>query len=282
MSSRFSIRWRRTPLVVVVTLVLGVAGPVLAQEEGDVIRPWSFEAELSLADTSGNTSSRTVAASGRFVYNLTFSELIVYGDVFRNESETRALFNEGGAVREETTSQTTADRYELGAAFRQNILNNLFWYVRGGWYRNEPAGMKSSLSAGGGVGYRFRETERTLVAGEVGVALTREELVSGTEDTFADGRALLEIRQQLSESADFRVSFEALQNLQDTDDLRMNAKAAITSNISSRFALRVGWDLKYDRQPATLLVSSVATEPPALFRFQTTDAAITAALVISF
>lgn len=260
------------------------AAPVSAQEaeEPEELKPWSNEAQLSLADSAGNASSRTFAISDRFTYNWTYAELVVSFELFRQSSEQRVLVNEIDGVREELIDQVSAERYEAEGKYRQNVLDELFWFVQGGWYQNRPAGVDQRLGAHAGVGYRFLENTTTLVAGEIGPGVVREELVDAGADTFADARAFLELRHEFNDNASLDSQVEVRDNIQDTDDLRITAGVAVTSQMNDTFALRVGWDLRYDRQPPVIVVDSNPDAPPGAFVFDTTDRTLTASLVVSF
>lgn len=258
-----------------------------AQQEGDEelaepVKPWSNEAQLAIVDAAGNSSSRTIAAANRFTYNWTYSELILTAEIFRQSSETRVLTNEVDGVRVDTLDELAAERYEAGAKYRQNLLDELFWYALGAWYQNEPAGVESRWSANGGFGYRFLETAASLVAGEIGVGMEQQDLVGAGSDSYVSGRAYLEVRHRFSDNAGFQTELELLENLQDTDDLRLSAKASVTSEITDILALRVGWDLKYDNQPAVLLVDSNPEAPPSPFVFDKVDRTLSVSLVVSF
>ena len=93
-------------------------------------------------------------------------------------------FNEGGGVRQVLTTSTTAERLDFGGKFRQNILDQMFWYAMANYYRNQPSGINSRVFANGGIGYRFMETPNTLLAGELGLGVTRESRVDANGETF--------------------------------------------------------------------------------------------------
>lgn len=264
-------------------LALLTATPALAQEETPPAdtKPWSNEAQIALVDTAGNASSRTFAVANRFTYNWTYSELILTLELFRATSGARVLENTADGVAVSFVDKVDSERYEAAGKYRMNIVDELFWYAGAGWFRNRPAGIESRTNVGGGVGYRFVENDSTLVAGEAGLGLDRETPVEGDVDTFAAARAFLEARHRFSENGRFNLGLEAIDNLQDTSDLRINATAAVTSQLTDAFALRVVWDLKYDNQPATQVVTGNGF-PPALFEFDKTDRTLSASLVLSF
>lgn len=263
-------------------VALLTTSPVLAQEEAvpEETKPWQNEAQIALVDTAGNASSRTFAVSNRFSYNWTYSELILTLELFRATSGTRVLENTADGVTATFVDKTDSERYEAAGKYRMNIVDELFWYAGAGWFRNRPAGIDTRTSLGAGAGYRFVENDTTLVAGEAGLGLDRETPVGGDADTFVSARAFLEARHALSENARFKVGLEAIENLQNTSDLRINATASVTSQLTDAFALRVAWDLKYDNDPATRIVTGNGL-PPGLFVFDKTDRTLSASLVVN-
>ncbi len=264
-------------------VLLAISTPVLAQEGAEEpAKPWSNEGELAFVNTSGNSSASTLAFRNRFAYNWTYSEFRFVVDFHKATSRRQFLFNEGGGVRQELVTETSAERYELAAEFRQNFVGDIFWYVMGSWYRSQPAGIDSRSNGNGGVGYRFLESDVTTLVGEFGIGVTREQQVQGEAMTFADLRGAFEWKQKVTETTDFELGSEALWSAANTDDLRIKAMAAATVRVSSKLALRVSYDLRFDNDPATVIVDIVPDEPPAPFTLNTTDRSIGASLVLKF
>lgn len=272
--------WVR-PLSAVALLLLAPL-PAAGQQTATPKKVWSNEAEVGFVHTAGNSSTTTFSLADRFTYNWHFAELRLRAEFFRTESTDRVLVNEVGGVIETLVDRVDTERYEVAGQFRQNVMGQLFWYALGSWYRNRPAGVTNRWLGSGGVGYRLVEREGLLLAGEVGVGLTREELTNGHSDDFVDLRGFAEAKVGLSDTADLHADLELLRNLQDSADTRVNASAALTSRINRRFALRVGWSLKYDRQPPVLTIASNPAAPPGTFVLDTTDQALTASLVVNF
>ena len=232
-------------LVVTAAWAPNVQAQEAAQEEvageplEESVKPWSNAAEASYVKTSGNSSASTLALSNRFAYNFTYSELLFDVEFMRASTTTTIRSNVDGELVEEEFSETSAERYEIVGSYRQNILNNMFWYARGDWYKNRFAGINSRLSGGGGVGYRFVETPATLFVGELGFALTDESLTNDTGETFIDIRGALEGRFKITETTDFSFLVSAADNLQNTKNLRVKFDAAVSVAVSNTLALRV-------------------------------------------
>lgn len=269
-------------------LCLLAAAPIAAQEEAaveeeaTVEKNWSNEGSLSWVNTSGNAATTTFALADTFKYNWTYSEFVFSGEYFRATARNEERFNEGGGVRQVFTTETTAKYLDLNATFRQNILSQMYWYAMGSYFQNQPAGIDSRLFANGGVGTRFIEDGRTLLLGEIGVGVTRENPVEGAGDTFLDARAYVEFSHQVNDNTKIELSSEFMDNLQNTDQLRINAHAGVTAQMSALFALRVSWDLRFNNAPPFVLVDTNPEEDPVPFQLKTSDRTLGASLVFTF
>ncbi len=265
--------------------MLSVSAPALAQDAGGAPsgKAWTNEAQLALVDASGNSSGTTLAVTDRFIFNGDYSELIIFGEIYRASSTQRALTNRpNGAARETLTDETTAQRYEFGVKYRQNFMGGVFWYLGGDWVRDRAAGIDNRLTGHAGVGLRFIDNARTAVVGEAGVAMARETEVSAPQDTYVAGRLGLDIRMGLSSTAHLTIGGEFLTNLQHTADYRFNGRAAITAHMSQMFALRFSGILRTDNVPPVLIIDSNATNPPAPFIVERSDRLIIGSVVMTF
>lgn len=259
-----------------------VEEPVAAEGEAELEKNWSNEGDLAWVNTSGNASATTFAFSDTLTYNWTYSELILHGEYFKATAREEQRFNEGGEVRQVLETKTTAERLDFGGKYRQNILDQMFWYAMGNYYRNQPSGIDSRLFANGGVGYRFMETPKTLLVGELGLGVTRENRVGQDGETFVDARAYMQWKQTVTDTTDVEISAEFMDNLQNTSQLRINSNAAVTTRISSVFALRLTWDLRFNNDPPVLLIDTNPDEPAAPFQLKTSDRTFAASVVFTF
>jgi putative salt-induced outer membrane protein len=271
-------------------LLAAAAAPlVYAQEEvaaaateEEVVKPWSNQAEASYVKTGGNTSSSTLALSNRFAYNFTYSELLFDVDFMRASNTTTSRTNVGGELVEDRMTAASAERYEVGLSYRQNILDNMFWYGLGNWYRNPFAGVDSRINAGGGVGYRFVETPSTLFVGEIGLGLTSESLTDDTSSTFVDLRAALDSRFKITETTDFTFMVVASDDLQNTKNLRVKLDTALSVAVSYALALRIGYLLDYRNEPVIQTLPGGDDFPPVFFTRNKSDSMFTVSLVVKF
>ncbi len=248
----------------------------------ETVKPWSNEAEASYVKTSGNSSASTLALSNRFAYNFTYSEFLLDIGFLRASTTTTVRSNVDGALVEEEQSDTSAERYEVAGSFRQNILDNMFWYARGDWYRNRFAGIDSRTSGGGGIGYRFTETPTTLLVGEFGVGITRESLTNDTSDTFVELRGALEGRFKITDTTDFDFFVSASDDIQNTKNLTVKLNTAVSVAVSNTLALRVGYLLDYRNDPVVQIIRGDGGAPPVWFTRDKSDSMFLVSLVVKF
>lgn len=280
----FDLRWKRAAA----SCLLGAfvfSVPAQAQDLGGVppSKAWTNEAQLALVSASGNSAGTTLAVTDRFTINGDYSEIIIFGEVYRSTSTQRVLVNRpNGTVRERLTSETTAQRYEFGVKYRQNFAGNIFWFLGGDWFRDRAAGIDNRLAGHAGLGVRFLENARTSVVGEAGIGLTRETQVSVPPDSYVAGRLGLDIMMGLSSTAEFSVGGEFLTNLQHSTDYRFNGRAAITAHMSELFALRISGILRTDNVPPVLIIDSIPNNPPAPYIVGRSDRLIIGSVVMTF
>jgi len=253
---------------------------VVEQAPEESVKRWSNEAEASYVKTGGNSSASTLALSNRFAYNFTYSELLFDVEFMRASTTTTSRSNVDGSLVETEQSETTAERYEIAGSFRQNILNDMFWYARGDWYRNQFAGISSRITGGGGVGYRFVETPATLFVGELGLGLTKESLTNDTGDTFVDIRGALEGRFKITSSTDLDLFVSAADNIQNTKNLRVKFNVAVSVAVSQTLALRVGYLLDYRNDPVVQIIPGAPGVAPVSFTRNKSDSMFLVSLVV--
>ena len=255
-----------------------------AQEEEptEAERPWSNSADLSLVLTGGNSSVTTLSLTDKFTYGWSRSQVVVEALALKTRTDERELINVGGQVEVQERTRTTAEEYSLGGRYRYRFYDGLFTFASIAWQRNELAGIQSRYTLASGLGYRVIDTERTKIATEAGADWTREDPVATAAEGFvgAQIRALLE--RQLTDVAKVDSELELLENLEETDDVRINWLAAVTASLSEVFAIKLSYQLRFDNQPVVEIVppGSPGGEA-ATFTFDKTDTRFSASLVVN-
>lgn len=266
-------------------LVVSAAAATAADEPPK--RPWTDVAELGLVVTSGNTETFTFAASNKFVYTWTNADLSVDAAALRTDTTTKTPRNLDGALVVDETEQTTAAAYLLTSKYRQTIREGFLWYVHAGGNRNRFSGIAARYFVGAGLAYRFVQTPKHTLVGELGVNFNDEFYVGDSVDdraTFADLRAYLSYEYRISDSAKLTDEFEVLLNPKESQDLRLRNVVAVVASLTKKVALKVSLAAVYDRQPVEKLLQDEVPpdDGPLTYTLDDLDSILAASLVINF
>jgi len=248
-------------------------------------RPWTDVAEFGLVMTTGNSEGTNFSLSNKFKYTWTNAELTFDAVALRTETTTRALTNVGGVVVVTDTEAVTAASYALGTKYRRNITERFFWYVGTSWYQNFFAGIDDRFIVGAGVGYTFVKSERHTLKGDIGATFTREDPLGDPPpveletENFAGVSGALNYEFRINEKAKLTEDLMMFENLDDTDDWRINSITALTASFTDKLALKVSYTVLHSNQPPVRVVPGT---PDALYTFEETDTILTAALVVNF
>lgn len=270
-------------------VLVALAIPARAQDpEPADERPWSASAEFSAVVVTGNSESTTISLANTFEYAWERAELIVDASALRTETTNLVFVNVDGDLTVNDVEDVTAENYQVTTKYRRELSERFLWYGSLGWDRNELSGIADRYSAGAGVGWRLIETERQKLTGEVGATYVDETRVPGTdprEQTFANARAFMGYERKIGDDSKLTGELEVLENLDDTDDLRANAVASLTSTLTELLSLKVSYKVRFDNQPVVLVIPDQDPEPPNVTRqyeFDEVDTIFSAALVVNF
>lgn len=273
---------RRMRTAVAACALLAVVAPLWAQEE-EAEKPWSNQTELALVQTSGNAESLTFSLKNQFVRHWAGSRLTLSAHALRAESTDRVLTNAGGEVMVTEVDTVTAEQYDLTVKYDREIDERLGWFAFGGWRRNQITGIDDRYNLDGGVSYAVLDSERHTLIGEAGLGFTDEYPVVGASESFATARGLGRYERRLGATSSLETELEAIQNLDDSEDLRVNFLLGVTAKINSRLALKASYTASFDDDPASqILPGDDPGEPVAVFDLDSTDTILSVSLVIDF
>jgi len=245
-----------------ITLALLAALPtaVLAQDDADDARSWSGSAEFGLAIASGNADSETV--NGKFA--------------FLREEDRWFYGLSAAALRAESDDELSANRYEAGVKLGYAFTSRTYLF---GSLRHEDddfASYEYQTIASLGVGYRFIDSERTSLLGEVGPGARRFQpidrlvgtppaLTSFDAKTDAIVRGSLDFKHQLTANT-------AITNLllaeSGSGSTYVQNDLGVAVQMSERYALKAGYQVRH------------TTEVPV--GIEKTDTLFTTNLVVGF
>lgn len=271
-------------LMVVAAMVALGSGVLLADEEKE---GWSNTAELGAVITGGNSDTSTISFKDTAKRSYARGELTITAAAIKAEQTTSTARNVDGSLVVDKVTETNAESYELKGKYRGQVTERFFWYGAGGWERNQPAGIDDRYLLGAGAGYLILKDAVQEFSAELGLDYVDETYVSGSvpsDANYASARGFLGYDRKLSETATLNAQMELLQNLDTSDDLRINAEASVTASLSSKLALKVGYAIKYDKSPAVALLNDPnnPAADPVLYEFDDTDTIFSASLVINY
>jgi putative salt-induced outer membrane protein len=192
-----------------------------------------FTGDIGLVNASGNSSVTTFNAGERVdwtagVWGLTHSFSVVYG---KNNGETNASLWQG---------LLRGDR-ALGPRFSL--------YALVAFDRNTFAGFDRRFEEGVGVGMKVFQAPRDSINAEAGLSYTQQHSITGIEDDFAAARLAGSYTHVFTKTAFFRQGLEALPDLQQGRNLRINSESALVAPLSTNIALKVSYVIRFDNLP---------------------------------
>ncbi|WP_419163823.1 DUF481 domain-containing protein [Candidatus Palauibacter sp.] len=284
-----------TTVVVTLLFAASLAAPLSAsvvQDEPD--SSWSYNAELSLLFTSGNSTVRTFGVGGGARREWGSGELSFLAGGLRTESGTTQRIAVGTedhfTVTDYSDPKPTAENYFLRGEFERSFSDHVHLTTGAGWERNTFAGFESRLSLVGGIGNMWIETETTRLETDYGITFTAQNDVVDDPDksaSFGGVRVSTSFRRQLTQTADFESTLTLDENLTDGTDLRADLANSLAVDINHLLAVKTGLRLVWDNVPA--LTRAPLEQPAGTPTGQTVlvprhklDSTLTIALVANF
>ncbi len=249
-------------------------------------RAWQNTADLGIVMTSGNTSNTNVALNDLLQYRWTQGTVELKVRALRIEdkrTDVSADFSDPQAPRlvvNESRARTT-DQYDAVLRVTRQVHERFGWFSYVRWEQDRPKGLQSRSSAGGGASYTVSGTPQRLLRFEAGLDAVRESSVTANRDSIGL-RVASRYERDVSPSTRLLGALEAFDDLRDTSHVRFNADAAIAVAINSRFALKTGANVRYDRSPPPRVFTNPAGGPAAIYAYRTTDTVLSTSLVMKF
>jgi putative salt-induced outer membrane protein YdiY len=227
--------------------------PLSAQ---DTPYAWDNATEFSYVATAGNASSNTLGLKS----TITDSD---GGGTFKLEvggirassnftSRTAVGTSDNFVVNEETRTEQSAANYFARSRY-DHTLGAGFLFGGGGWGRNTFAGVNNRFSIVTGVGKIWVEGDNGLFKTDLGVTYTIQKDVEPNplkSDEFAGLRATIEGARALSATTDLATTLILDENLQDTDNFRLDWIASIAVGLTQGLAFKTSYQMLFDNAPA--------------------------------
>lgn len=261
-------------------------------------KSWTNKAALGFVAVGGNAQSQSLGFSNEFkvVRGRTGLQANVAGVRVNTTAVTRSASGTslGDAVVTETRStRTTTESYSALLRLDQKITETFFWFGAGSWDRNRPAGLESRTKAVAGLGDLWISDGTTRFRTDYGLGYTKEEPVfrtPGYPEHFATWQLGARLERKMLPTSAFTSELAVSGNLREGPDWNGVLKNALTAAISTRLAVKVGYDLSYRNLPNTVGVDVVQTppsDPPVVlgqvpFRLKRLDTVFSTSLVLTF
>lgn len=276
-----------------ILLCISCAAAAAAQDEEEK-KGWANGSELSLVATGGNTETTTFALKHVLSREWERTRFQLDASALRAESDVGARFAVGTpadfTVVDPGASEVTAENYALKGRFDREITERFFWFVSAGWKRNEFAGIANRYKAEAGAGRVWHETDAGHLRTDFALTGTRQEDVEpgpGGTDSFLGVQLSIDFFKQLTPSTSYGSVLVIDENLDDTDDLRVELTQSLSVAINKRLALKASLELLFDNQPAleALPLFTPGGQPTGatvLAELEELDTVFKTALVINF
>lgn len=149
----------------------------------------------------------------------------------------------------ETDGSATAESYDAGLRADYVIKERVSAFGLLTYNRNPFAGTASRFAEGVGVSLRALRAARDTLSLEGSVAANQERNTADVERTFGSVRGALAYKHLFGTTAFFTQGLEAVLNMRDSEDLRVNSETAFTAPLSRQIALKASYIVRFDNQP---------------------------------
>lgn len=249
-------------------------------------------ADLSYVLTSGNSSSSSLGFKGDVTRRWERHSLGFAAGGIRASSSpgTRYAVGTPDDFEVRTPDAVASAAYYYGRGwYDYKLSDRLFATAGASWERNRFSGIDNRWVADTGIGYIFLNNARTSFRGTTGITWTSEgyTVEAGRDGSFVGARLGWDFRQKLFEGTTFTHTLIADENLEATDDLRVDAQLGVQVAMTKGLGLKVNWRLLWDNLPALAEVPLVGsggapTGLTVLAPYKELDQSFSVSLVFSF
>jgi putative salt-induced outer membrane protein YdiY len=249
-------------------------------------------ADLSYVLTSGNSTTSSLGFKGDVTHRWARHSIGFAAGGLRASSSPDARFAVGTPGDFEVRrpdAELTAEYYYGRGRYDYKLSDRLFYTAGAGWERNRFSGIENRWVADTGIGCIFIGNERTTFRGTAGVTYTDESYTvdDGQDGSFFGARLGWDFKQKLLENTTFTHTLIADENLEDTDDLRVDAQVGLQVSMTKTLGLKVNWRLLWDNQPALAAYDlftpgGINTGLTVLAPYKELDQGFSVSLVFSF
>lgn len=221
---------------------MALMGRSIAQNSDETaksVEEWKVNAGLSAIINTGNSSNQTIGGNVLTSYKREKNKIEWTGS------------GAYGRARDNTTGVTTTNTQNWKAQLRYDryVLDPLSLFALGHIGADEPAGFDLRYGGAAGLAHEIWKVDPHFFKYEIGFDYTREERTTPPDEDIYSGRGFLQYKRKISTWATFRQDLEALFNVQEGKDIRLNTLTALTTKITEKVAFQAGYSVRFDNIP---------------------------------
>lgn len=244
----------RAGALLAAALLAAVPPPAIAQDGFT----WENQTELSFVSTGGNASSSTFGLKAALTGTGGPNRFQVEVGGIRARSEFTTRTATGSAtdfdIVEDTRSELTAESYFARSRYDREVGPG-FAFGGLGWDRNTFSGIENRFAVVVGVGRTWVDGESGRLKTDLGATYTIQKDVEpepGADDAFAGLRVTIDATRRITESTDFASVLIADENVEGTEDFRIDWVNSLAVAISEGLALKTSLQILFDNDPASI------------------------------
>jgi putative salt-induced outer membrane protein len=190
-------------------------------------------AEFAFVGTTGNASTQTIGLNG---------QLIVRPDQW-------VITNKASFVRNESDSELTAESFAYLFRSARTLSARLSAFGEYSYFRDQFAGVLHRNSLVGGLSYKVVDLPRHLFFTDAGIGYMNEKRAEGDDVSSATWSLGAGYKWKISSTAEFTEDVRMTGLFADSSDWRVLQMAAVTSQLTKTFALKVSNTVRYAHAP---------------------------------
>jgi len=223
---------KRASVLGLVALFAGFRG---ARAQDAASKPVAVTLDLGFMNAAGNTRLTTLNGAEKVTLRPT-------GSRWQFEEQATAVYGR-------TSDSVTAEQIKVTGRADYKVLAVFHLFLGGTYERNRFAGVGRRFEEIAGVALRPVDSPRDLLSIEMGSAVTQQRSTAAVEDNFVAMRVAANFKHLFTQNVYLQQLAEALPNVDDLNDTRVNSETSLVAPLSARVALRLSYVVRFDNVP---------------------------------
>ncbi len=200
---------------------------------------WSAKAGLSAVFNSGNSVNQTIGGNADVTDKWNSNELAFHGD------------GAYGRAKDNTTGVTSTNtkNWKLSVRYGRYFSKVFSLYLLQGMSADKPAGFNFIYNSSLGISHEVFPDKPHTFKYELGFDYAREWRDLSADEDIYSARAYWKYAWAFAKKSELSQDFEALFNMEDKEDTRINTFTALTVKMTDIVAFQAGFKVKFDNVP---------------------------------